>query len=363
MTVENPRTPKPWVSPQETKENLDWADLVTIDLAHFDKEGGKQKLAKDLDAAIKNTGFFAVINSGFDQEDINEIFGYGQHFFEDYTEEEKKAFEVDFTSGNYFGYKVKANKAFFGTEVRDNTETLNIAKFTESKEFNQYHQNEFIQNHYNKLSEISHRSYEVSRKLFILFAIILELPENYFVDRHQYEDTSDDHVRFMRYFPRSKEDDAKIENIWSRAHTDFGTLTLLFNQVVAGLQIKLENGQWKWIKPVTGGIIVNVGDTLTFWSGGYFKSTVHRVIRAPEDQVDSPRIGSFYFVRPGDNAQVEIADSPLLKRLGLYKKVEPVIGTEYVRSRVVDYHNRATYEKQANKIFKIGQFEIQDGFE
>lgn len=105
MTIDNPRTPKPWIQPQETQEPLDWADLATIDLSTFDEIGGKQKLAKQLDEAIKNNGFFAVINSGFNKTDLNEIFSYGHHFFNDYSLQEKKAVEVDFTTGNYFGYK------------------------------------------------------------------------------------------------------------------------------------------------------------------------------------------------------------------------------------------------------------------
>lgn len=37
----------------------------------------------------------------------------------------------------------------------------------------------------------------VVRKLFVLFAIILELPENYFVERHEYSRPSEDHLRYV----------------------------------------------------------------------------------------------------------------------------------------------------------------------
>lgn len=362
MTVER-KQPVPWVEPAETKEDLDWAQLTTIDLSKFDQPGGKQALADELKAASNSDGFWAVINSDVTEEDIAEAFSYGKHFFEDYTDEEKKAVEVDFTTGNYFGYKVRGNKKVFGTEVRDNTETLNIAKFTKTHDFDEYHQNEFIQAHKKKLEQISRNSFEVVKKLLVLFAIILELDENYFVLRHLYDDPSDDSLRFMRYHPRPAEDDAQVENIWARAHTDFGSLTLLFNQVVAGLQIKIPSGEWKYVKPVPGGIICNIGDTLNFWSGGYFKTTVHRVVRPPADQLNAHRIGAFYFVRPGDNAQIEVVDSPVLRRLGLYKKTEPVVGTDYVRQRVKDYHDRTDYLKQSNVTFKVGEFEIQDGFD
>ncbi|CUM63899.1 uncharacterized protein PRCAT00001487001 [Priceomyces carsonii] len=355
--------PKKWKEPVPTKYDLDWADLSIIDLSTFDEPGGKEKLASDLERAVKKDGFWTVVGTGISESEMHEFFGLGQYFFDGYSDDEKKKIEVDFLQGNYFGYKKKGNKNVFGTSVKDNVEILNIAKFTKDGEFKKYHKHKFVQDYHEELETVSKRSFEVVRKLLVLFAIILELDENYFVDRHLYDDPSDDHVRFMKYHPRSKEDDAKVENTWSRGHTDFGSLTLLYNQVVSGLQIKLSDGLWKYVPPVKGGIICNIGDTLNFWSGGYFKSTIHRVVRPPPDQVNAPRIGAFYFVRPGDNAQIEIAPSPVLKRLGLYKKTPPVIGTDYVRARVKNYHDTKEYLKQNNVKFKVGQFEIADGFD
>lgn len=37
--------------------------------------------------------------------------------------------------------------------------------------------------------------WEVARQLFVLIAIILELPENYLADAHAYDQISDDHLR------------------------------------------------------------------------------------------------------------------------------------------------------------------------
>lgn len=35
---------------------VDWADLVTLDLSQFEKRGGKARLAKQLQEAIQNIG-------------------------------------------------------------------------------------------------------------------------------------------------------------------------------------------------------------------------------------------------------------------------------------------------------------------
>ena len=46
-------------------------------------------------------------------------------------------------------------------------------------------------------------------------------------------------------------------------HTDFGSLTLLFSQHIAGLQILTPEGEWKYVKPSPGGIT-------TAWSTQYY---------------------------------------------------------------------------------------------
>lgn len=356
MTVDSNK----WTAPPETKYPLDWADLNVIDLSKFDDAEGRLQLVEDLRRAVQDDGFWAVIGSGISQDEINDQFALGKEFFDNYSLEDKLSQKVDFAAGNYFGYKPYHDQTVFGTDVRDNIETLNIAKFTKGGEFEHLYKQTFIHDEREKLEFISRRAWEVVRKLLVLFALILELDENYFVDRHLYDEPSDDHLRFIKYHPRSEEDDLKVDNVWNRGHTDFGSLTLLYNQVVAGLQIQLSDGLWKYVKPVTGGIICNIGDTLSFWSGGYFKSTVHRVLRPPPDQVNLPRIGTFYFVRP--SSQIEVADSPLLKRLGLYRKVEPMNGTDYVRHRVKNYHDHTDYGRKTNDTFKHGEFEIKDGY-
>lgn len=65
-----------------------------------------------------------------------------------------------------------------------------------------------------------------------------------------------------------------------------------------------------------------MADALEFLSGGYLKSTVHRVIRPPEDQANRSRLGLIYFARPEANITLAPVNSPLLERLGLQKGTE-----------------------------------------
>lgn len=362
-----------WDPPKPSKyqDQYDFADLQEVDLLLFDRTdtNGKQQLADQLHEIIKNEGFWVLVNHGIPQEQIDRQFALAQYFFTNYTTEEKLARTVDFANGDYLGYKPPADKKFFGTEdVYTNNELLNIAKFTKDCHFeDKYFKQEFIKVFKDELAEFSRKSFQIVRKLLILFAIILELEdEEYFVKQNLYDDVSDDHYRLMQYHPRSKEDDAKVENTWSRPHTDFGTVTLLYNQLVLGLQIKNhKNGEWQYVKPAPGAIVCNVADTLLFYSNGYFKSTVHRVLRPPEDQIANgkPRIGVFYFARLGEKSIIEVAPSPLLKRLGLYKHVKPISGREYVQKRVADYFKAGSIDKQVGRTFKVGEFAIKDGYE
>lgn len=184
----------------------------------------------------------------------------------------------------------------------------------------------------------------------------------------------------MSYRPRPAADDARVANTWARAHTDFGTLTLLWSQNVAGLQIKTaghddeEEEGWRYVPPVDdeAGIVCNVGDALDFWSASYLRSTTHRVVRPPPDQLDANRVGLFYFVRPGDDAEIKpAAASPLLQRLGLVacggeegkgglEMGETVTGRMYVRERVKDYHGHGDYADRTGQVFQVGNLKIVD---
>lgn len=65
---------KPYVHPPETKADLSWSELVTLDLADYDRHGGKERLAKQLEHAVHHVGFFYVKNYGLSQEEVDRQF-------------------------------------------------------------------------------------------------------------------------------------------------------------------------------------------------------------------------------------------------------------------------------------------------
>ncbi|KAF1951760.1 gibberellin 2-oxidase [Byssothecium circinans] len=346
----------PWNRPKQTSEVLDYAPLAAIDLSRFDQPGGKQELAKQLYDALTNVGFWVVTNTGIDDERVLRQFSIGNAFFKESLEEKRK-FPCNFDEGEYFGYR--ENSRWIGdTGVKENIETLNIPKDIPAWETIGKHR--IVAENWDEIRSFHRDLWEkVARKLFVLMAIILELPENYLADAHDYDQLSDDHLRYMIYNVRSQEEWDKAQAYSKGGHMDFGSLTLLFSQHVAGLQIRTPEGEWKWVKPVEGGLL-----NLT----GFIKSTIHHVVTPPRDQIDIARLGLLYFSRPGDHTPMRTVPSPLLDRLGLipeeHKDLSKPVpsGTEYVRARVKDVHHKTVLDKREGTSFEFKGLAVQNHY-
>lgn len=140
-----------------------------------------------------------------------------------------------------------------------------------------------------------------------------------------------------------------------------GSLTLLFRQPVAALQVLTNDGSWKWVRPQTDALTVNIADALQFLTSkltcfrylpnaviidvdidGYLKSSIHRVVAPPKDQAHIDRLGVIYMVRIEDDTDlVPIKESPVLQKLGLSEGAvlgsdgKPVKAGEWVRERII----------------------------
>ncbi len=60
-------------------------------------------------------------------------------------------------------------------------------------------------------------------------------------------------------------------------HTDYGIVTVLWADRVAGLQVLGEDGSWNDVLPESGALLVNVGDVTARLTNDQWKSTLHRV--------------------------------------------------------------------------------------
>ena len=323
----------PYTHPPETKEKLPWAELVTLDLEDYDRPGGKERLAKQLEHAVHHVGFFYVKNFGLSQEQVDQQVTIAKNFF-DLPVEEKAKYEVDYANADYNGWR-RAGRGKIAA-VKDNVEIFNIPKFTRDFE-GKYPQPDLVKAHISEIETFSKALHSnVVLPLIRLFAIILQLPdEEYLVKQHTYDKKSEDHFRYMIYRKRTAEEHAASGFGQSTGHTDLGTLTLLFRQPVAGLQILGEDGNWTYVTAQPGTITVNLADTISHLTGGWLKSSVHRVVAPPEDQWQYDRTGLLYFARPhNDTVLNPIVDSPVLEKAGVKPRfVEPVTMEQWVKAK------------------------------
>jgi len=79
------------------------------------------------------------------------------------------------------------------------------------------------------------------------------------------------------HYPPPQNARSEDEETWGVGeHTDYGLLTLLAQDGNGGLQVRTPRG-WVEAPPVPGTLVCNIGDMLDRLTGGWFRSTPHRV--------------------------------------------------------------------------------------
>lgn len=117
--------------------------------------------------------------------------------------------------------------------------------------------------------------------------------------------------------------DAAEDQFGVAPHTDWGCLTLLYQDQTGGLEVRGRDG-WVAASPIPGTYVVNVGDLLARWTNDRFRSTPHRVINSSGRE----RLSCAVFVDPD-------RDTPIapVTALGEKPHYEPVTCGAYVQQR------------------------------
>lgn len=127
------------------------------------------------------------------------------------------------------------------------------------------------------------------------------------------------------------------------AHTDFGSLTLLFQDGAGGLQVQgPDRASWLDATPIPDTIVVNAGDLLARWTNDVIRSTLHRVMEPPreslvtvgegEDAMYPPRYSIAYFCNPDFDRVIDVVPGTLADGEG--KKYGAVNSGEYLERRL-----------------------------
>lgn len=204
-------------------------------------------------------------------------------------------------SGHYFGYKPRGSQYIDANGTPDKQEYFNLSKdeiLGEAKGAKD--QPHALRSQWDNLETFTRQSHETALTLLGALSAGLKIDPSLLLSRHQLERPSGDHTR-VTWTPPGIDDNA----ITFGGHTDFGSITLLFNQL-GGLQIiNPEDEEWMYVEPRPECAIVNFGDSIVKLLGGRVHSGMHRVVRAPGDQSRLPRVSVAYFMRPNGDVQLK----------------------------------------------------------
>ncbi|CAJ0638030.1 1152_t:CDS:2 [Entrophospora sp. SA101] len=280
-------------------------DIPIIDF-HLYKQDLKE-FSENIKKAIENIGFFYLKNHGITLQEISEMFENSEKFFK--LPSEVKSL---YNQKNNFGY------SSFKHEILDpNKQTLNDGILTQELP------NIFMEN-LEKIYKFEKKCHNLCMNILEGLAISLEIPESeggrfWFKSRHRYEKKSGSVLRALHYPPSTFfTENIKEKDTRAGSHSDYGSLTLLFQKDVGGLEIYLsdsndnsgdgDNGEEesKWISApiIPGCIIINIGDLMNFWTKGLLKSTKHRVV-FKNNTMNTDRYSIAYFLHPEDDTHLD----------------------------------------------------------
>ena len=196
---------------------------------------------------------------------------------------------------------VKHIDSFFATNVWPDTEGMREA----------------AANFYTETSALGHR-------LMRILAVALDLPADWFADKFELPASS----LFINYYPATL---AKSEPGRFRRgqHTDYGAVTVLYTDGESGLQVLSSDGEWVPVPVVPDTYVVNLGDLMTFWSNGRWRSSMHRVVCPTDTSTD--RLSIPLFFNPSLDALVQCVPTCLAPG---EQPADPIPAGEWIANKV-----------------------------
>ncbi|MGB8861110.1 MAG: 2-oxoglutarate and iron-dependent oxygenase domain-containing protein [Ilumatobacteraceae bacterium] len=88
-------------------------------------------------------------------------------------------------------------------------------------------------------------------------------------------------------------------------HTDFGTLTVLHREPgSSALEVQLPDGRWVHAPVADDAFTINAGDMLAHWSGGRWRSAIHRMLPPAGADTDPGLMSLVYFCEPDPETMI-----------------------------------------------------------
>ncbi|WP_439106077.1 isopenicillin N synthase family dioxygenase [Congregibacter sp.] len=283
------------------------------------------ELARGIDCALREVGFMAVRNLGVTPERIRDLFETARLFFE--TSEATKQRCAYAAASENFGYQGLGQESLDPSRPGDLKETFTMRNLLAGGvDADRWPNTEFR----DSVSVFFKDALSAAQRLQRLLALALNMPSDYFVDLHNGENIT---LRLLHY-PAVDSSMVNAEQMGAGAHTDYGMLTLLFQDAVGGLQVQSEDGAWHDVPPRPDAIVINSGDLLERWSNGRYRSTCHRVLpRGPSAE----RYSMALFVDPDSDTLVEALPSCISERSPA--RYPPITAGEHLQAKIEATHH------------------------
>ena len=161
-----------------------------------------------------------------------------------------------------------------------------------------------------------------------VLSVGLDLPINFMKDAHKLIGNHGNSTTLRTlYYPPVK-DDTKLKpgQIRLGEHSDYGTITLLFQDDIGGLEVFVPGKGYVPATPIPGTVLVNVGDLMQRWTSDVLLGTKHRVM-IPEKEFDKKkgRQSAVFFIHPDDDYMIKCLDGS--------NKYEPISSLDYLNYR------------------------------
>ena len=299
--------------------------LPVIDFSGFvlDEPESLARIGREIDLALSTIGFMAVENLDITPGKLAEIFKLSRAFFSQSAQLKQRSAYRSATEN--FGYQGLAVEHLDPRQAADLKETFTMRNVPQHDPNDDRWPDRYFRDQMNQFYLDCMAS---ACKIQQVFAAIFDLPVNHFVDYHSGENVS---VRLLHYPPVTPSR-VKEGQLGAGAHTDYGMLTLLFQDRIVGLQV-FDQGVWVDVDPIENAIVVNTGDLMERWTNGRFKSTLHRVQPRLGDEA---RSSIAVFIDPDSNTPVNVLASCMDEDHPA--RFEPITAGEHIQAKILASH-------------------------
>ncbi|TKY55893.1 Naringenin,2-oxoglutarate 3-dioxygenase [Spatholobus suberectus] len=264
-------------------------EVPVISLAGIDEvDGRRAEICKKIVEACENWGIFQVVDHGVDQKLVAEMTRFAKEFFA-LPPEEKLRF--DMSGGKKGGFIVSSHLQ--GESVQDWREIVTYFSYPiRARDYSRWP--DTPQGWKTVTEEYSEKLMDLACKLLEVLSEAMGLEKEALTKAC----VDMDQKVVVNYYPKCPQPDLTLG---LKRHTDPGTITLLLQDQVGGLQATRDNGKtWITVQPVEGAFVVNLGDHGHYLSNGRFKNADHQAVV----NSDCSRLSIATFQNPAPNATV-----------------------------------------------------------